>query len=371
MERSYKLLKPGGVSALIVSDAYCHAKYARKSQEWFLRNARVNRLDFLGDIKVFEAAVHNVIPFLQRADGASNIPERRHHTGTFGNVRPLPSAPQAELTCRAFFPEDRAALVVGCATIDLEALCYISVGMVVHADEKVAQGAFELDDLVSDTKDAKHPCRFVEGKHLARWLPTTNKWLEWGTDRAPRLFRRPTFNALYEVPEKLFIHRTAGERLRSCFDNRQTLCNHTVMVCLPWHALSGVRNNSLKKATRYADEKPPRPDLPSREALEETSQRFSLKYMLAVMNSSWARDFLRSHRRSNTDLFPDDWKKLPVPDITPAEQQPLVVLVDRILAAKAANPSADVSALESEIDRLVASLYNAAAPDISIVEGKA
>ena len=35
IERSYKLLKPGGFTTLIVSDAYCHAKYAQKSQNWF------------------------------------------------------------------------------------------------------------------------------------------------------------------------------------------------------------------------------------------------------------------------------------------------------------------------------------------------
>ena len=35
IERSYKLLKPGGFTTLIVSDAYCHSKYAQKSQNWF------------------------------------------------------------------------------------------------------------------------------------------------------------------------------------------------------------------------------------------------------------------------------------------------------------------------------------------------
>ena len=33
IEHSYKLLKPGGVTTLIVSDAYCHSKYAQKSQK--------------------------------------------------------------------------------------------------------------------------------------------------------------------------------------------------------------------------------------------------------------------------------------------------------------------------------------------------
>ena len=55
--------------------------------------------------------------------------------------------------------------------------------------KKKAQGAFEMKDLVSDIRNKYHPKPFVEGKHLAKWLPTTNKWLEWGTERAPSLFR--------------------------------------------------------------------------------------------------------------------------------------------------------------------------------------
>ena len=35
VERSYKMLNSGGFTTLIVSDAYCHAKYALKSQDGF------------------------------------------------------------------------------------------------------------------------------------------------------------------------------------------------------------------------------------------------------------------------------------------------------------------------------------------------
>jgi len=69
--------------------------------------------------------------------------------------------------------EDTAKPMFTCKMLPLDSICYISVGMVAHADEKVAQGAFELDDLVSDTRDAKHPKPFVEGKHsIAGYQPT-------------------------------------------------------------------------------------------------------------------------------------------------------------------------------------------------------
>ena len=60
IERSYKLLKPGGFTTLIVSDAYCHSKYAQKSQNYFLKNSRILRLDFFSKIKIFDAGVRTL-----------------------------------------------------------------------------------------------------------------------------------------------------------------------------------------------------------------------------------------------------------------------------------------------------------------------
>ncbi len=74
IEKSYKLLKPGGITTLIVSDAYCHSKYAQKSQTWFLQHSCVRRLDFLSKLQIFDAAVRNITYLFQKADGQSNPP---------------------------------------------------------------------------------------------------------------------------------------------------------------------------------------------------------------------------------------------------------------------------------------------------------
>ena len=88
-------------------------------------------------------------------------------------------------------------------------------------------------------------------------------------------------------------------------------------MCVPWHSLSGVRNRSIKKSTRYRDEKPKRPDLPQREELEKTSRRFAIKFLLGVMNSAAAHDFLQGKCVGVIlHLYPDDWKQLPIPDVT-------------------------------------------------------
>jgi hypothetical protein len=178
---------------------------------------------------------------------------------------------------------------------------------------------------------------------------------------------RPTFEELYQVSEKIVAADVSGAINRAAYDNKQVFHSHTLISFVPWHSLHGVRNKSLQKSARYADEKP-LPDLPQRETLELTSRRYVIKFLLAVMNSSVARNFLRANRRSNIHLYPDDWKKLPIPNISLDAQKPIVALVDQILTAKMANLQADISLLEQQVDELVQELY---AKEIKLVEGTA
>ena len=367
IERSYKLLKPGGFTTLIVSDAFCHSKYAQKSQNWFLKNSRILRLDFLSKIKIFDAGVRNITYLFQRSDGSQQKPERRVHDPEFGVVKPLPTDEQNRLNYRVFFPEDIAEPDFSGQTLMLTEICYISVGMVVHADEKVEKGAFRLNDLLSSKKDELHPKAFVEGKDLEKWIFRQHKFIEWGTERAPSLFRRPTFPELYNRDTKIMLPKV-GE-IRAALDTNRFYCNEGIFVCLPWHYLSEVSNRSIKRTARYRDEGLSTSGLPPREDLEHNSHNFAIKYLLGILNSTPARDFLRANRRNNIQLYPDDWKNLPIPDVSPEQQEPIVKLVDQILDAKRTNLHAEVSELEDEIDQLVYELYDLTPNEVEIVDG--
>ena len=366
IERGYKLLKPNGITSMIVSDAFCHAKYAKKPQNWYLKNSRIIRLDFLSKLQFFDAAVRNVVYLFQRANGSDNQPQRLVHETELGITTVLPTDRQVKLNHRSFFPEDKDVQQFSKPTIALRDICYITVGMVVHANEKIAQGAFRMEDLVSDRKDRLHPKAFVEGKHLDLWLPAMNKWLEWGTDRAPRMFRRPTFPELHDV-EKILVQRSPGHDPKACYDNQRLYFTESSVGFIPWHNIQGVCNNSIKKSARYSSEKPRRPDLPQREELERISRQFSIKFLLAVMNSTAAHDFLKANRRSNIHLYPNDWKQLPIPDVSVEKQQAIVNLVDRILVTKRSEHSADIAALEAEINDCVAHLYGLTQSEINLI----
>jgi hypothetical protein len=104
--------------------------------------------------------------------------------------------------------------------------------------------------------------------------------------------------------------------------------------------------------------------------LEKLSEHYSLKYILAVINSSYAMAYLNNYRRHRLEnyFYPDDFREFPIAKIPPAEQKPVITLVDQILAAKAANSQADTTELERRIDTLIYRLYNLTYDEVKVIE---
>lgn len=374
LERAYQLLRIDGDMVFIISDAYNTAKYASRSHLFFLRNSSVERLDFCSDIPLFRAGIKNtIVHFSKRQPNREHEPTRIRRWGEHAdefqqNIEELPSAPQSTFGEELFKQGGERAAGLPRGAIELGRLCYISYGLRANADDRFWKGEFVTEDLVSKIKDKKHPKPFVEGKDLDRWGVKQVKYLEWGTERAPTKFARPTFPELHEAKERLLALRMSGEIPVVAFDAQKLLSNHTVVVFVPWHYLDGVQNRSIKKTAKYRseikwNEAPPEV---LREELEELSRTVDLKYVLALMNSTIAADFLRKRRRGKLDIYPDDWKPLPIPLVPLVRQQEFVALVDVILAEfkKYEYPLPEEAALrvrelECEIDKRVNALYSA------------
>ena len=96
-------------------------------------------------------------------------------------------------------------------------------------------------------------------------------------------------------------------------------------------------------------------------------------YLLGVLNSK-VSDFtlhsLASTKRGGYfEYKPVYVSKIPIPTATPAQAAAIEERVAQILSAKKADPSADTTALEAEIDALVYQLYGLTADEIALVEG--
>ena len=64
------------------------------------------------------------------------------------------------------------------------------------------------------------------------------------------------------------------------------------------------------------------------------------------------------------------FNELSIPDISQNQQQEIITLVDKILAAKKADSSTDTTEWEKQIDQKVYELYGLTEDEIAIVEGR-
>ena len=72
---------------------------------------------------------------------------------------------------------------------------------------------------------------------------------------------------------------------------------------------------------------------------------------------------------SNYQVDKEPLQRIPLPIVSPAQQQPIINLVDTILSTKKTKLQADTSELENEIDNLIYNLYGLSNDEIKIVEG--
>ena len=100
------------------------------------------------------------------------------------------------------------------------------------------------------------------------------------------------------------------------------------------------------------------------------TSRFNMKFLTGLLNSRLIEFWLRHKGKMQGENFQID--KEPLLNIPIKSEKTIsdkiASLVDEILAAKAADASADVSQLESQIDQLVYQLYGLTEDEIAIVE---
>ena len=99
----------------------------------------------------------------------------------------------------------------------------------------------------------------------------------------------------------------------------------------------------------------------------------AIKYLCAVLNSTMATWFIQNTALTS-GMGVARWKtftveRIPIPKLSAAKQRPFVRLVDRILEGKAADPDADTSELEEQIDWLVYNLYGLTEGERAVVGG--
>ena len=106
----------------------------------------------------------------------------------------------------------------------------------------------------------------------------------------------------------------------------------------------------------------------------ENNTRNNLLFLLPLINSKVCQFFIRKFAAPRLgDSFIETkithLLKFPIPPATEAQRHSIIALVDNILAAKQANPQADTSEWEREIDKKVYKLYGLTDDEVKVVEG--
>ena len=352
MELGLQLLRPNGVFTMIVPYPLSNQKYGKKLRRFLCEeNQLVEVVDAQG-FKLFEnATVENCIPLVRKGGSTAETTIAHYHsdktiTKDFTNTIGTLIRDDKTYVWNLTKEERKTNKYVGLHV--LGDFCYIQVGMVLQADEKTCKGEFIKDDLISSIKDKTHPKPYLEGKDIDRYLIKRIRYLEYGTERCPARIRRPTFPELYNHTK--IMANTLGQ-VKAIIDVKGIYtCNHKLNVIVPWFALSAVNNNSingnLKKHSRM-----------ERGEMEKLSRLVDLFYLLGILNSSKGASLLDNIRAGDMNIYPEHIRNIPIPLASPEKQQVIADKVKEILGMKQDNPTADTSALESEIDILVEELY--------------
>ncbi|MCG2754198.1 MAG: Eco57I restriction-modification methylase domain-containing protein [Desulfobacteraceae bacterium] len=369
-ERGLKILRHGGGLIYISSDAITTSKYALKLQDWIIKNHFVKCIDYFENIKVFDAGVTPVVIMLQNST-KSKTTLKKIRTNSFENINiiEIDNEDNDHLRQKIFKKSFSELFYPNIQTERLGDICYISYGLRPNSDERYWQGEFSKKDVISDSKNGKYCKEYIEGKNIKAYQIEKIQYLEWGTDRVPEKLVRPTFPALY-IGDKIL----RGRVTKGTFDNTGIVCNDSIIVFKRFIDLQNVNERSISVSISKNNIEGKGGNKSSlveyrRAELEEISKNYSLKYILAIINSEYAMAFLnnfRRHRMKNY-FYPDDFRNFPIPKIIKSDQEPFIRLADNILAIKKTNSSADTTALETEIDARVAHLYNLTEEEYSLI----
>lgn len=356
------MCKHEGLCTMIVPYPLTNQLYAKVLRKMIVTSFDMFEIVDLNGTKIFEnATVSNCIPFIKKSHGCktiiSHIDKQKSIHHSF--VKEYKDLIQDENNYVWNLTQEER---IGSRHPQFKVLgdyCYISVGMVLNANEKTAKGEFTKEDLISNHKDEVHPREYIEAKDIERYRIKNVKYLEYDTSRCPEKLRRPTFRELYEC-NKLMFNRL-GQLQAMIDDHIHYLQSDSSFMAIKWCDLIDVNNksisSSIKKFSRH-----------SRSEMENLSQTVDLRFLLGIINSTYATVLLRDLRGGDYHIYPEHIRNIPIAPATHEQQRPIINLVATILAAKRTDPNVDTSLEERQIDLLVYHLYGLTYDEVLIVD---
>jgi type I restriction-modification system DNA methylase subunit len=345
-ERAHQLLKPNGLVSYIVSNTWLQSLTFQKIRK-FLTSVFTWRGLLVVRTKVFAAVVDtNVFLFEKRNPAA---------TGTFPidfytdeGVQHAHRLSWAEIPKNGdainvvFNPRSQALFrKISGTSSPLKAMADVYNG--VKPFEKGKGTPPQTAETMRKKPFVAEGCSKPAGKN---WMPLlrgslinryvtlwdNDSWIQYGSWLAA-----PRDASIFEAPEKLFVRQT-GDSIITTHGVEGFVARNNLHIILP------------KNGTK-------------------------LLFVLGILNSRCV-DFLYSFINPEkgealAEVKKNHVEEIPIPNATAMQQKPIIDSVTKILATKRANPAAETSTMEREIDQQVYALYGLTPEEIAIVEGSA
>ena len=375
-ERGCGLLTPGaGALAYITSNSWLKAEYGKRLRRWFAERHTPLRLIEMGK-DIFDAIVDTAILLVREGGHAARLPAvdtDRCDSEVFpppesrwGEARLDEEAPWSILSAIEWRVLDKMR-AVGVPLKDWDVR--INRGVLTGYNE-----AFIIDDatrnaLVAEDRRSDEIIKPVlRGRDIRRWRARwAGKWLidthnGYGDkpDRVPPI-DVGNYPAVKRHLDKFF------PSLRRRQDQGQT----------PYNLRNCAYHEDFSKEKLFWMHMAPTGRFAyANEDMVCNQKAFmligdSLKYLCAILNSKTIMWRIKN-TAVTTGMGLTQWDKftverLPIPKISDAQQQLFIQLVDDIIASKVADPDADTTAQEEEIDRLVYTLYGLTRTEVAAV----
>jgi len=358
VEQYHRLLSesPDARVCLVTIESISNAPYAEKLREFLLGKSILHDVVFAEGLRLFADASwqDNVIFCFSRGNPAAEHHVRRWTAKKAGGaltLEPLDEPLQGKLAPEVVFNRRTPVELSLKNTVPLEELCYVTKGMVLHANERLKKGevllvpasydparfdevlvedlgaggkrirhkSFVRDDLIAPSPDEIHVRPYLDSREVLRGGIGRKRWIEYGPHtRCPARVSRPTFPELYDRP-KLVFGAFVGVAVDDCGSDGFAIVPHTVRLAILWHRLSGIENRSLAAA---------RDQLASKQRYDtRVSEAVSEWYLCALALSEPIQAWMYSRKRSmKDDVYPDDIKEIPIKVLSPRKQEPFIRL---------------------------------------------
>jgi hypothetical protein len=363
MELGLSLLKKCGIFSMIVKDTLGEVKYTENLIQLIENNFSVSQIDFFPGIKIFgnHVGVENKIITIHNSEVQKT--KRYLHKDSLENKIEL-----AYLSSFDKYKFKQSSISINSLnTLLLGEICFTSYGLRLNSDKYDPDFKFKKKDLLSNKKTPIHSRVYTEGKYLEEYCICRDLFVEWGTERCPKRLVRSTFPELYE-PEKILMSR---QKRIAAFSDQKHICDNTIIVGVLAKDFKNIDNSNIRKY--YKNLKIPR------NQIEKNSEKFHIKYILAIINSQLMKYFIKHNSGGAIDTYPDDWKKIPIKVIPKSEQNIFSINANELIELNhelsKSNLNEEKVKLENKIqklkiilDELVYKLYEITDEEKAIIE---